>query len=145
MDALLAALEREHPNYKDPVIPPLKATYPQPKPHQIVQTEKSPRDVIDVTSDVPIAFSDIANAVIKVSGIGRLALNSPRRKRHLVHWRNVIYFLANQNTSLSWPQIARFVGDRHHTTVMHGYSKVVTNWSDYKDDIAKVERLLNVR
>lgn len=153
-DPLLSALNREHPGWYEFARMASKPSYPQPKPVKTVhivhpEARQAPpqrahkRDVLNVADEWTIPFRDISNAVIKVSGISKIALCSPARPQYLVHWRNVIYFLARKYTMLSMPMIGRMVGGRDHSTIHHGLKKVEHNWLKYRDDVAKVEAILN--
>jgi chromosomal replication initiator protein len=47
-------------------------------------------------------------------------LQSASRQKHLTQPRFIIYFLARKLTSLSSPKIGRDIGNRDHTSVIHG-------------------------
>lgn len=49
---------------------------------------------------------------------------SPRRTAPLVRARQIAMYLAKSLTMKSLPEIARRIGDRDHTTVLHGVRKI---------------------
>jgi chromosomal replication initiator protein len=51
-------------------------------------------------------------------------LDGASRKKEIAQARQVAIFLAREMTELSYPSIGREFGDRDHTTIMHGYSKI---------------------
>lgn len=51
-------------------------------------------------------------------------LDGASRKKEIAQARQVAIFLARELTELSFPSIGREFGDRDHTTIMHGYSKI---------------------
>lgn len=63
-------------------------------------------------------------AVSTLSGIGIGELLSPRRARHIARPRQVIMYLAKKHLGLSLPTIGRSLGNRDHTTIMHGCRKI---------------------
>ncbi len=52
-------------------------------------------------------------------------LKSPRRQAHTCFARQIIFYLAKTLTMQSYPSIAHHVGGRDHSTVLHGYRKML--------------------
>lgn len=50
----------------------------------------------------------------------RLALTGPRRHKQFTEARCLLYWLLRRGLGMSFPDIARAVGGRHHSTVMAG-------------------------
>lgn len=67
----------------------------------------------------------IIELVSAQEGIGIDEIKSPRKQDHLVFARQVIFYLAKTLTMLSFPAIARQIGGRDHSTVLHGYRKML--------------------
>lgn len=63
---------------------------------------------------------EIAKAVAKAHGISFIDLISARRTRHLAIARQHAMWLMKKYTTLSLPGIAAILGDRDHTTILHG-------------------------
>ncbi len=51
-------------------------------------------------------------------------LIGPRRSKELVRPRQIAMYLARQETNASLPEIGRLLGDRDHTTILYGISKI---------------------
>ena len=67
-----------------------------------------------------ITVNEIVRAVCEVRGVRRNDLLSHRRQRFIVAPRHEACWLARELTLLSYPEIARQIGDRDHTTIMWG-------------------------
>ncbi len=74
-----------------------------------------------------------------------------RRDRMLVEARQAAMYVARRDTRASLPEIARRLGDRDHTTVLHGYRKVAAaiardpEVQQAMDRIADLARVLDER
>lgn len=64
--------------------------------------------------------ADIERKAIKVFGVLKKDLHGNRRYREIVFARQFVMYWAVRLTPLSLPQIGRLMGDRDHTTVLHG-------------------------
>lgn len=53
-------------------------------------------------------------------------MKSKSRKREFAYPRQLAMYLCRQLTGRSYPAIGQHMGDRDHTTVLHGYRKVRT-------------------
>ncbi|WP_423226147.1 chromosomal replication initiator protein DnaA [Candidatus Amarolinea aalborgensis] len=62
--------------------------------------------------------------------VERSALLSTSRARSIVWPRHVAMYLLRSELDLSLPQIGRLLGDRDHTTVMHGVEKVTQHLAE---------------
>lgn len=51
-------------------------------------------------------------------------IHSARRDMKLVTPRQVIMYLCREMTMMTFPQIGRKIGNRDHTTIIHGYKKI---------------------
>lgn len=58
------------------------------------------------------------------AGVTVRDLMSDRRKQPLAEARQMAMWLARELTPLSLPQIGRALGDRDHTTIMHGIERI---------------------
>lgn len=59
-------------------------------------------------------------------GISAKTLIGPRRFGRLAEARQVAMYLARQLTTKSYPQIGHILGNRDHTTIMHGAKAIAT-------------------
>lgn len=109
------------------VIPAEPVTPPPPQDAYAEAVKKAvefigprPRDYIHVSSPhrPQPSLRQIMREVIDKYGITEVELLSIRRKKHLCTARHEFCWRAKNETSQSYPQIARFLGNRDHTTAM---------------------------
>lgn len=74
-------------------------------------------------------------------GIKMALIEGATRQARVVLVRQVIMYLARELTPLSMPHIARRLGDRDHTTVLHGYRKIARLISRDADLAETIETL----
>lgn len=72
----------------------------------------------------PVTIAAIKAAVAAEWRLTTSDLESCRRGRDVARPRQVAMYLAKNLTPLSFPQIGRYLGNRDHTTVMHGCSQI---------------------
>jgi hypothetical protein len=66
----------------------------------------------------------LTSIVAKATGVSFTDLRSPRRMGEVSKARQILFFVARVHTSFSLPEIARRVGGKNHTSVLHGVRKV---------------------
>ncbi|QAA75855.1 MAG: Chromosomal replication initiator protein DnaA [Candidatus Bipolaricaulis sibiricus] len=66
----------------------------------------------------------IKNEVAATYRIPVSEIESPSRKKELVHARQIAIYLARELTDTSFPALGRSFGGRDHTTIMHSYQKM---------------------
>ena len=54
-------------------------------------------------------------------------IKSPKRDKWVSQARHLAMYLLRKDFNLSYPAIGKFLGDRDHTTVIHGYMKIARN------------------
>ena len=64
--------------------------------------------------------ADIERKAMRIFGVSKKDLHGNRRYREIVFARHFVMYWAVRLTPLSLPQIGRLMGDRDHTTVLHG-------------------------
>jgi chromosomal replication initiator protein len=72
----------------------------------------------------------IMRAVAENYGLSTQDLLSRSNTHAIAHPRQVAMYLAKKLTALSFPQIGKAFGGKHHTTVMHSVSKVEETMDD---------------
>lgn len=82
-------------------------------------------------------------AVSAEFGISVLDLVSERKNIRLARPRQIAYWLARMTTPKSFPEIARQIGRRDHTTVMHGIRIVEERRQNEPDFRQLTDRLLS--
>lgn len=68
--------------------------------------------------------AEVIDAAALACMVDRLELIGPRRDRHIARPRQIAMFLAREMTGQSFPEIARRLGGRDHTTAMHGFRTI---------------------
>lgn len=71
-----------------------------------------------------VRIPDILRAVSQATGISVIDIISVRRTRAVTMARFMAYWLARRLTARSLPGIGRLIGDRDHTTVLHGCRRI---------------------
>ena len=84
----------------------------------------------------------ILDAVCKEYELRREALVGARRLRRLARPRQIAYYLARHLTTQSFPTIAKCIGGRDHTTVIHGVRVIERLLTCDQKICAQVARLL---
>jgi len=72
----------------------------------------------------PIRMHDIFRAVCEFYGVSLVDLQSARRTKRIVGIRHVAMYLCRALTIRSLPEIGRLLGNRDHTTILHGARKI---------------------
>jgi chromosomal replication initiation ATPase DnaA len=88
---------------------------PQPVPPENV-------DSVEEKRYPPIA--EIITTVSRFYGVSENDIKSHRRQVTITRPRQIVMYLARNLTLLTLPQIGRKLGDRDHTTIMHGIAKI---------------------
>ena len=105
-------------------VPPLpkvvRRSMPSPRP-----PVTAPRDVIDLATNAallrqPIAWKRIVEEICIKHQVSRAELLSAQRSVRIVAARHEAMYRMKTETTMSLPQIGRRLGNRDHTTVLHG-------------------------
>lgn len=86
----------------------------------------------------------ITRAASRHSGYSVGDIISHRRRAPMVRVRHVVMYLSYRLTSMSFPEIGRLLGDRDHTTILHGVRKIerLIQFDDrLSDDVAAIRDL----
>jgi chromosomal replication initiation ATPase DnaA len=67
-----------------------------------------------------ISIATILHQVAHKHGVTVLDIKSPRRFQNIVNARQEAFYRARHETALSLPQIGMLMGNKDHTTVLHG-------------------------
>jgi len=71
-----------------------------------------------------VSLNKILTLVSRKERISQNDLYSPRRQQDVVFARQIAYYLCCVFTRLGTPTIGKAIGDRDHTTVIHGRDKI---------------------
>ncbi len=111
---------------------------PPPKPEIHPEPEPEPPIIFHMTADMATppdlmperavwqrhTVRDVLNVVCDIWGVDLVDLVSQRRTWDVMRPRQIAYALACQFTAKSLPEIARHVGGRDHSTILHGRNKM---------------------
>ncbi len=89
-----------------------------------------------------ITIASIIRAVSSFYGIPEIDIKSDRRTRDTTHARYVAVWLARHLTTQSFTSIARAIGGRDHSTIIHGIQKMSAKiYGDeaLRDEIASIQ------
>ncbi len=83
-------------------------------------------DLVNFVPIVPekVSIDLIMRMVGRFYGVSKLDIVSSRRTANIVKPRQVSMYLAKQLTPRSLPDIGRRMGNRDHTTILHGMRKI---------------------
>lgn len=84
-------------------------------------------------------YFEVARNVCDFYGITLDELNSYKRTDKLVKPRHVICYILKEASSLKLSAIGRLLGDRHHSTVIHGHRNIENAISVKDIDRSEVE------
>jgi chromosomal replication initiator protein len=87
------------------------------------------------------SFDQIVGAVSKHYKIAADEIKGTSRKAPIVHARHIAIFLTREITGDSWKHIGSLFGDRDHTSMMHGYTKISELMNQDKDLRSAVKML----
>lgn len=102
----------------------------------------SPPPIPNEDSGRRVTCKQILAVLSRVGHITKDDILSSRRQKNIVHWRHIAMETVRRHTRLSYPEIGRRLGNRHHSTVIHGVRTVRSNPALYAADIKRVEALL---
>ena len=119
---------------------------------KFILIEKKPNEVIPLDSRTikKEGVAGIMKRVCERRGISIVDIQKETRKRELVEVRQLCQYIAKKHTPYSLADIAWFIGDQNHATVLHAI-KTITNLLDtnsdfrykYYDIIIKYRLLIN--
>lgn len=98
-----------------------------PVVQQLPMVKMKPACLKPIEIEDPIKFHQIVDWVAKKTGYSKAELMSIRRHKDLTMARHLVWQIAKRTTSLSYPQMGKFFGDRDHTTVLHAVRKTPAN------------------
>ena len=85
-----------------------------------------------------ISVAAIQTAVCNHFAVRRIDLLSRRRSRRIARPRQAAMWLCRHLTACSFPEIGRSLGNRDHTTVMHGVAMIDTlmeRWPEFNGEM----------
>ena len=86
-------------------------------------------------TDPIVHLSDIEATVATFFGITPADIHSSKKNRTISLARSIAMFLARRHTSMSFPEIGRFMGNKNHATVILACRKVQSYLDNHKQPI----------
>lgn len=99
-----------------------------------------------ITPDAPRKVTPelIIQEVAKFYGVDVESINSNSRKKEIVGPRQVAMYLCREKTDTALAEIGKIMGDRDHTTVIHGHDKIVTDISTNSKLKGEIDAILKI-
>lgn len=110
--------------------------------HWLEEIEKEANDAIP--PDWTTTSDQVIHSVCEVSGIGKAGLKSACRIRNHARARQACMFLLVKHRHLSTTKIGHLLGNRDHSTVVHGIRKVGELLADNDPHMTKLIRLSEI-
>lgn len=91
-------------------------------------------------------ISKTIDLVSQYALVSRLDIESHRRFALAARARQIVFWLLRTCTTHSFPVIGRAIGDRDHTTVLHGWRKIsglVEQGGQFADDIFRMQGIVS--
>ncbi len=107
--------------------------------------EQAIKDMITPDSPRTITPELILDTVAKYYNTTKEAIVSQKRNKQIVIPRQVAMYICREETDVPLTEIGKVMGNRDHTTVIHGHDKVAKDLSTdptLKDDIEKIKKLI---
>ena len=92
-----------------------------------------------------VTIDQVVKAVSKYYSVPDDKMAGKGRSRSVAYPRQVAMFLCRTETDASFPQIGQSLGNRDHTTIMHGYEKIASRVdadSNLRRDILEIKAAL---
>ena len=89
-------------------------------------------------TDPIVHLSDIEAVVTTFFGLTPADVHSSRKTRTISLARSVVMYLARKHTSMSFPEIGRFLGNKNHATVILACRKVKNLLEDNHNSVSWV-------
>lgn len=112
---------------------PRKKAPRMPRPKKIL-TQAMIEEQIKENEILNNKLNEIIEGVAKAIGFTVNELRSKKRIRHLVLARQICYYIAYKDECYTYKSIGESLGQRDHSTVMHGINKII-DYAKTKDTL----------
>lgn len=99
----------------------------------VVLAEEALKDLISPDNKKAVTLDLIVDIVSEHYNTTSAELYSDNRSRNIAYPRQVAMYLCRKLTGMSLADIGKMMGNRDHSTVLHGYNKVE---KDLKNDVS---------
>jgi hypothetical protein len=100
-----------------------------------------PNEVAEVYAEAQQRFnlSTVIDGAAVVTGILPIMFKGETRKRPVVRARQAVFWIGHACMGMSLKQVGALLGDRDHTTVLHGVNKMIEE-AGLEDEIGRLAR-----
>jgi chromosomal replication initiator protein len=105
------------------------------------------KDIISPDKGTNVTPDMIINTICEHFNVSREDIVSKKRSSEIVVPRQIAMYFLRKYEDLSLEQVGQFLGNRDHTTVMHGYDKIeedIHTDSDLKSNVETILKKLNL-
>ena len=93
-----------------------------------------------------VSLSNVLEAVVEVTGVYANAITGKRRNKEIAMARHLFCYLGRMHTNASQDVIGRFLGNRHHSTVIHSIKSandmIDTNYEVFVDMLNECNNII---
>ena len=96
-------------------------------------------------NQVQVAPDRVLEAVCQFFGVSRDDLVGKKRSKEQVYPRHIAMYLLRNEVNMSYPQIGKLLGDRDHTTIMHGFGVInreISQSDNLRTEITRLKELI---
>ena len=105
--------------------------------HEPITADLAQRTLCSLVEHRPqVTLTDIIETVSHFYGIAKSDLTGSSRKKEFTVPRQIVMYLAREETNASLPEIGQALGGRDHSTVLHGNQKI-SREIDQKDSLRR--------
>jgi chromosomal replication initiator protein len=101
--------------------------------------------ILDALTAKRPSLREIVAVVARHQNVPQSQLRSSSRRQSIVFARNLVVYLARELAAATYDQIGRALGGRDHTTIIHGYRKLVAERqhdSQIQETLDQLQRIL---
>ncbi|MBQ5951539.1 MAG: chromosomal replication initiator protein DnaA [Lachnospiraceae bacterium] len=97
------------------------------------------KDIISPNEERELTMEAILAVVCDHFGVSRTDILSTKRNKEFVYPRQVIMYLSRKLLNVSYQDVGTFLGDRDHTTVIHGENKIEREIAEDPEAAAQIQ------
>ena len=94
--------------------------------------EEALKDIISPTAKKEITAERIVEVVADQYNINPQDLIGSKKSKNIAYPRQIAMYLCRNLTNMSFQDIGAYLGNRDHSTILHGYDKIETDLKDEK-------------
>lgn len=111
------------------------------KPLTLETAKENLKDIINPEIEKKLTPNHILEVVAEHYGVRPEDIKSQKRTKEIVLPRHVAMYLIRVLNDISLEDVGKVLGNRDHSTIIHGYEKII-NEMNYNDDLANTVEVL---